>query len=618
MQNKIKPEVTVVITNYNYAEFLPQAIESVLAQTYENIKLLIFDDASSDSSMDILGRYTGKAEIIRHEKNKGVIYTRNEALDKVTSPYILFLDADDWFDINYVETLIVSAETDGSDVAYCGMQYFVNGEKERNWIPPEFNLERLKNENYIHMSTLIRVDAIGDVRFDENMERLTHEDWDFFLSLALRGLKFKRVEGVTLNYRLKPGGRNLSNRSEERKFADLYRYIYEKYNNIYPDEIGYLAYYQFTSDLLRVSQELDEVSRRLNDQGALVDSLKSELNAVRDSRSYKLGRMMTLPLRPLIQGKGRPRYLNIRTQIQNKIKELQLYRYIEDSLSEKHNKGVDGGGYFLRKDGEFNKTSKYAVVLHLYYSDSWQGLFAEKLKVLSDSLKYDLYVTMPEENQDYIKEIRKSFNSANILIVPNKGRDVLPFIKTANLLSKNGYESVLKIHSKKSTHREDGQGWLEGMVEALLPSQTVTIESIRQVLDIPDTGIVGPSGVYYPLTVNFPANGPHMSRVVRGRYGKKTEHHYLQSHRADYGFFGGTMFWARLDAIEPLLGFSAARFERESGQIDATFAHALERLFCIVPEIEGRRMYEVSAEKGVVERSYRSDNIPEWSEDHMK
>lgn len=256
-----------------------------------------------------------------------------------------------------------------------------------------------------------------------------------------------------------------------------------------------------------------------------------------------------------------------------------------------------------------------AVIIHLYYTDNWQ-LFKSKLKNIAH-VKFDLFITMPSHNQDFISIIKKDFPSVRVLIVPNHGRDVLPFIKAAQIVKKMGYEAILKFHSKKSTHRTDGQEWLVGMLDKLLSSDKKVIDSLLAVLQEGSVGIVGPSDVYYPLTVNFPANGLHMTRVVKRLYGRKVAYDVLQAERREYGFFGGTMFWARIDAIDNLLYCPVGRFEREKGQIDGTFAHALERLFCIVPEIEGRKMYEV-ARNGVVQRSYNSENIPDWSKDHLK
>ena len=108
-----------------------------------------------------------------------------------------------------------------------------------------------------------------------------------------------------------------------------------------------------------------------------------------------------------------------------------------------------------------------------------------------------------------------------------------------------------------------------------------------------------------------------MTDVVSKLFSKDMAHEALQENRAEYGFFGGTMFWVNVESVRGLLGYGASSFEPEAGQIDGTFAHALERLFCVVPEIEKKDLYHSDGIR-VAKRSYKSNNIPEWSEDHDK
>lgn len=263
------------------------------------------------------------------------------------------------------------------------------------------------------------------------------------------------------------------------------------------------------------------------------------------------------------------------------------------------------------------KRHKLAVVLHLFYVDGWLE-YVERLKFIEKNTSgFDLFITYTENNKKYINEVvRKSFPNANYYETPNRGRDVLPFTKILNVLTKYGYEYVLKMHSKKSTHWEGGSEWLDSMQKSLMPVDKTCLKSIMKTLDEPETGIIGPSGYYYSLAVNFPANGVHTTNIVRQLYGKKVAHDALQLNRKNYGFFAGTMFWARIDAIKDI-STRLSDFEMEAGQIDGTFAHALERSFCVIPELAGRKMYVTTGSS--VERIKNGDGIiPEWSEDHDK
>lgn len=298
--------------------------------------------------------------------------------------------------------------------------------------------------------------------------------------------------------------------------------------------------------------------------------------------------------------------------LRQKLKSFQSYlKYILTSIQRRR---LVGEKYFINEYALPERTSDIAVVVHVYYKENLP-LFKRKLKNMNRP--YDLFITLPVDKVDYQDEIKNSFPEATVLIVPNRGRDVLPFIKTAQILNERGYVSVLKFHSKKSVHRNDGQDWLEGMLDCLLPDKKEVLTDIFNTLALPDTAMIGPGNVYYPLTINFPANGMHMTNIARRIYGRRKAYDYLQVHRKDFGFFGGTMFWVRLDAIESLFNSVSIDFELEAGQIDGTFAHALERMFCVVPEIEKRHIYEVLP-NSLAERPYASSNIPSWSEDHDK
>ncbi len=267
----------------------------------------------------------------------------------------------------------------------------------------------------------------------------------------------------------------------------------------------------------------------------------------------------------------------------------------------------------LRRDIVRSPQTKTAVVVHLYYIESWDLIIAGLRKLTTP---FDLFVSIPAANQNFATKILADHEQAHIYEVPNRGRDVLPFIKLATILDDKGYQNVLKLHSKKSSHRKDGNEWLGNIIAGLLPDSKPVLDKLMQVLDDQSTGIVGPENQYLQLTVNFEANGVHMTKALKAIYHDRQKvNKTLQVDRANYGFFAGTMFWARLDAIRPVISqrFGVNKFVTEAGQIDGTFAHALERVFCLVPEIDGKSMYESGA-RGVNKVDYKTNNVPDWSD----
>lgn len=90
-----KPLVSVIIPTYNSKKTIKRAIKSVLRQNYENIELIVIDDASEDSTIKIVEKFSNII-LIKNENNIGQYYSRFKGINKATGTYITFLDADDW------------------------------------------------------------------------------------------------------------------------------------------------------------------------------------------------------------------------------------------------------------------------------------------------------------------------------------------------------------------------------------------------------------------------------------------------------------------------------------------------------------------------------------------
>jgi glycosyltransferase involved in cell wall biosynthesis len=88
------PLVSAIIPNYNYSHFLGQAIDSVLAQTYPDIEILVVDDGSSDGSRDVLDGFGDRIKVI-YQQNQGVAAARNNGVQASRGSFVAFLDADD-------------------------------------------------------------------------------------------------------------------------------------------------------------------------------------------------------------------------------------------------------------------------------------------------------------------------------------------------------------------------------------------------------------------------------------------------------------------------------------------------------------------------------------------
>ena len=91
------PQVTVILPSWNRAAWLKKSIDSVLEQTFRDFELIVVDDASTDSTQEILTSYSGKIRSITFAKNLGVSAARNAAVKNCDSEWIAFLDSDDFW-----------------------------------------------------------------------------------------------------------------------------------------------------------------------------------------------------------------------------------------------------------------------------------------------------------------------------------------------------------------------------------------------------------------------------------------------------------------------------------------------------------------------------------------
>ncbi len=111
------PPVTVVITAFNYAAFIAQAVESALLQTLPSVEVLVVDDGSTDATPDILRSFGDRIRIDR-QPNAGLSAARNRGIDRASHPWIAFLDADDAFEPNALERMAAT-------LSLCGPSYGV-------------------------------------------------------------------------------------------------------------------------------------------------------------------------------------------------------------------------------------------------------------------------------------------------------------------------------------------------------------------------------------------------------------------------------------------------------------------------------------------------------------
>src|SRR5690606_1264368 len=123
--------VSIVIPVYNVGEYLEECLNSVLAQSYSNIEIILVDDGSSDDSLELCFRFASKDRRIKviSQENGGLSVARNKGLDLVEGEFICFVDSDDIIHPDFVEVLLSYLVNNDADIAMCRYRNFNNADE---------------------------------------------------------------------------------------------------------------------------------------------------------------------------------------------------------------------------------------------------------------------------------------------------------------------------------------------------------------------------------------------------------------------------------------------------------------------------------------------------------
>ncbi len=229
-----------------------------------------------------------------------------------------------------------------------------------------------------------------------------------------------------------------------------------------------------------------------------------------------------------------------------------------------------------------------AVVVHVYYHDLWPEI-AERLRALD--LPFDLYVTITDTGDEsagsLARRIEHDFPGALAVPMPNRGRDIFPFIHLINAGLLQGYRAVAKIHTKKSPHRSDGDGWRRRLIDGMLPGKG-TAALLDRFLGDPEAGIWVADGQRYRDPCWWGSNLDITAWLLR-----RAE---ICLAPDDLTFPAGSMYWLKPLMLLMIAGLRLDQtlFETEYGQVDGTLAHAFERAVGYIANASGLTLCETS------------------------
>jgi glycosyltransferase involved in cell wall biosynthesis len=199
------PQVSVIIATHNRSTLLQTAVESVLAQTYPAIEIIIVDDGSTDDTAAVVAKYAGQVTYIR-QANQGVSAARNTGFRASSGEYVNFLDDDDTFLPTKIERQVEMLEAQPEvGLVHCGYQHIDEKGTVLNvtgTLPEGSVLKELVSECFlVTLTPLVRRQCLDEVGlFDESLGY--SEDWDLWLRIALAGYPFACIQEPLCAYRV--------------------------------------------------------------------------------------------------------------------------------------------------------------------------------------------------------------------------------------------------------------------------------------------------------------------------------------------------------------------------------------------------------------------------------
>lgn len=236
------PLVSVLIGTYNRASLLPRAINSVLRQNYDNLEIIVVDDASTDSTRQVVRALgDGRVRYVRHKENKGIAAVSNTAFKHCKGEFIALLgDDDEWTDENKLRKQVQvfrQAQNPQLGIVTTWWQDVKDGQIVRQHTPDMTSdlIERMLVGNIICGSVVMvsrkAWEAVGG--FDENMKSGT--DSELARSIITHGNNVEIIPEVMANVHISGGDRMSHRNTPDRvkKAMCMVEYLLEKYSTYY-------------------------------------------------------------------------------------------------------------------------------------------------------------------------------------------------------------------------------------------------------------------------------------------------------------------------------------------------------------------------------------------------
>ncbi len=221
--------VSIVMPAYNCEKHVVHAINSVLAQTYQNWELLVLDDGSKDNTQHIIEVFCkndNRIKALPNEKNMGVSTTRNRGIEHASGEWIAFLDSDDMWDPEKLQKQFQIIEKESAEFIFTGASYInEEGEPYKGTfaVPAMVTYEKLRNQNVISCSSvLIKKKFFDNIKMEKDE---IHEDYAVWLRVLKMGVIAYGVNEPLLIYRISGNSKSGNKIKSVKMTYKVFRFI---------------------------------------------------------------------------------------------------------------------------------------------------------------------------------------------------------------------------------------------------------------------------------------------------------------------------------------------------------------------------------------------------------
>lgn len=226
----MNPLISIIVPTYNVEKYIRTCIESILAQTYRNVEVIIVNDGSKDQSLAVISDLICSHHNVKviNQKNQGLSVARNTGIDVATGKYITFVDADDKIMPGFVSSLYQIADKTGADIVRGSFRDF-NGNIPKDWAP-DFNvptncgtivLDQFLSSNisFVVWSSIYRLDFINSnhIRFTPG---ILLEDGDFTTRAYMLAKLVATSPEPNYAYRIRQGSILTTNNAQKMSLSE--------------------------------------------------------------------------------------------------------------------------------------------------------------------------------------------------------------------------------------------------------------------------------------------------------------------------------------------------------------------------------------------------------------